>query len=59
MANTWFSWREDENCITYAVRVILGITLAVYVFYILYKRHLDRYLFQIKHTLPYILELDL
>lgn len=59
IAKQWFTWRLDDNYITYFVRAMLGVTLAVYVFYVLYQKHLNRYLFQVKYTLPYILELDL
>lgn len=58
LATRWFCWRLDDNPVSYLVRVTLGVTMAMYVFYILYNKHLNRYLSQVKYSLPYILELD-
>lgn len=59
MTRQWFSWRDDDNAITYCVRALTGGTLAVYVFYILYQKHLNRYLFHVKHSAAYVLEMDI
>lgn len=59
MTRQWFSWRNDDNAITYCVRALLGVTLALYVFYVLYSKHLERYLFHVKHSAAYVLELDI
>lgn len=58
LADKWLGRRADDNIITYAVRVFMGLVIALYVFYHFNTKYLNKYLFNVQHSLTYVMELD-
>lgn len=58
MAEMVLSRREDDNIITYLVRVFMVIVVVLYIFHCLQYKYLDNYASQVKHSTVYLLELD-